>query len=177
MEHLPDNHYIDKVLTGDTEAFSELVGRYSERVFALCVRIVQNREDAQDVTQEAFIKIFDNLSRLRFRFESSFSTWVYRIAFNTAMSYIRKNRNAPGRITAEISDDHDTYDDSGREWQLAQLEKTVESLSPEDRALIQLFYREERQITEIAEITSMSVANVKTRLHRIRKKIGETCKL
>ena len=178
MNYLNDTDIIERLLLDDTEAFGLLVARYSERVFSLVCRICRNREDAEEVTQDVFIKVYRNIGK--FRQASSFSSWIYRIAYNASISHLR--RQNPFRITElreerletgvrEYPGDFDagTF---GREEQLERLEKALDSLPPDDRALMLLFYQEDKSVREIAEIISQSENNVKTRLHRIRKRLG-----
>ena len=178
MNYLNDTDIIERLLEGDTEAFGLLVGRYSERVFSLVCRICGNREDAEEVTQDVFVKVFRNIGN--FRRASSFSSWIYRIAYNASISHLR--RQNPFRMSELQEERLDTGsregpDDfeaaaPGREEQLERLEKALATLPPDDRALLLFFYREDKSVREIAEIVSQSENNIKTRLHRIRKRLG-----
>lgn len=176
MNNLNDPELIESVLGGDPEAFGVLVGRYSDTVFALVFRIAGNREDAEEIVQDAFVKAYGSLGK--FRRDSSFSSWIYRIAYNTAISHLRKNKNVRMTELAEerlrIADEDSPAEREGlfREEQLSRLEEALARLSPDERAVVQLFYLEERPVREISRITGLSENNVKTRLHRIRKRLG-----
>jgi len=180
MENLNDTTVIENVLGGNTEAFGVLVGRYSDVVFSLVVRICGNREDAEEVTQDAFVKAYSNLSK--FKGESSFPSWIYRIAYNTAISHLRKHKHMQMselhderlRAREEEEDGPDEFDAGSfsREEQLERLENAMAQLPPDDRALLVLFYLEDKPIREIAEIVSQTEGNVKIRLHRIRKRLA-----
>lgn len=97
-----EEQIIDKVKSGDQEAFRELVALYRNKAFGLCFSMVGNVEDAKDILQEAFIKAYKNMGR--FRKDSSFYTWFYRIVINTARDYLRKKKHQESRLEQEISD-------------------------------------------------------------------------
>ncbi len=173
MNSLNDTTLIERVLGGDAEAFAMLVGRYSERVFALVRRIAPSREEAEELTQDTFVKAYENLGK--FRRESSFSTWLYRIAYNTALSHTRRHRPRPGEWRDEWDAAEGVFEEeagAGPEESLRRVERALKALPPDDRALVQLFYLEEKPVREVALITGLSENNVKTRLHRIRKRLA-----
>lgn len=175
MELYDDIYYIERIKKGDTESFGCLVDKYSRQLFSLIVKVVRNREDAEELTQDTFVKIFRGLSK--FKGESSFSTWVYRIAYNTAISSARKKKYELLALEddelANVSEEAvaDKLGRTGQEERLELLDRALEQLPPDDRALILLFYFQEKPVEEIASISGLSVSNVKTRLHRIRKKL------
>lgn len=175
MELYDDRYYIERINKGDTECFACLVDKYSRQVFTLIVKIVWSREDAEELTQDAFIKVFRSLPS--FKGDSAFSTWLYRIAYNTAISQVRKkkyeflsiddddwNRVSEEAVTAALGN-------TDNEEQLVLLDKALAQLPPNERGLIHLFYFEEKTVEEIASISGLSESNVKTKLHRIRKKL------
>lgn len=175
MNVLADAYYIKKIQAGETECFTVVLERYSRSVFSLIVKIVGNREDAEELTQDVFLKVFRSLQS--FQGNSLFSTWLYRVAYNTAISASRKKKyewlafeesmieNVPEN---EMNDDVEQLD---KEEQISRLEKAIEQISPDERALVTLFYMHEKSIDEIVKITGLSTSNVKTKLHRVRKKI------
>ena len=165
-------HIIKEILNGKTEHYEYFLDRYGQQVFVLVDRIVSCQEDAEELTQDVFLKAFQQLSS--FKAESSFSTWIYRIATNTALSAIRKRKNEVIRLDdsvfANLSDtqvDEALEDDS--EEQLQRLQRAMEQLEADERALITLYYMEEKPLAEVAFIMGLTEANVK--LHRIRKKL------
>ena len=176
MMEQDDIIYIKRTLAGDTEAFSVLVERYQSLVFSLVMRMVRHRQDAEDVAQDVFVKAYSSLAG--FRGGSRFSTWLCRIAYNTAVSYIRRYR--PDKAGIEIQNEHDTCEDedehSPHDERLQQLQQLLAQLPPEDAMLLTLYYQHEKTVEELASITGLSVANVKVRLHRIRKKLHEEIK-
>lgn len=90
MELYSDTYYVKRIQDGDNECFACLLDKYSRSVFNLIYRIVANREDAEELTQDVFLKVYRSV--LSFREDSAFSTWLYRIAYNTAISATRKKK-------------------------------------------------------------------------------------
>jgi len=175
MKRLSDDYYVEQVLYGETESFAPLLYRYSKRVFSLIVKIVGNREDAEELTQDVFVKAYRSLAT--FRADSSFSTWIYRIAYNMAISATRKKAHniisIDESVLSEATDDTDEmmFEDSNNELRIVYLTRALEQLSPDERAMILLFYKENMTMEEIAVITGFTETNVKTKIFRIRKKL------
>jgi RNA polymerase sigma factor, sigma-70 family len=175
MELYTDTYYIKRVQSGDAECFSCLIDKYSRPIHSLVFRIVGNREDTEELTQDIFMKVYRNLDS--FKGESSFSTWIYRIAYNTAISETRKKKYELLPFDDAVIDnitENDVANAFGhvdKTEQIETLEKALEDLSPDERALILLFYMKDKSIDEISDITGLSASNVKTKLHRIRKKL------
>lgn len=175
MELYTDTYYIKRIQSGDTASFACLLDKYSRPVYSLIYRIVSNQEDAEELAQDVFLKAFKNLSG--FKGDSSFTTWIYRIAYNTAISATRKKKREflaieDGQMDNTTEDDlEEIYGSAKTEEQIEQLEAALELLSPEDRGLILLFYMEDKSIEEITIISGLTAVNVKTKLHRIRKKL------
>ena len=173
MKH-DDIHIIKEVLGGKSEQFEHILNRYSGQVFNLIAHIVPCKEDAEELTQDVFIKVFRLLST--FKEESSFSTWIYRIATNTALSAARKMKHdtlhlddaAYSNIPEEIIDE---ALDNDCEERLQRLSDAIEMLCADERALITLYYINEKPIAEVASVLGLTASNVKIKLHRTRKKL------
>lgn len=169
-----ESHIIKEILDGKTEQYEYFLDRYGQQVFVLVDRIVSCQEDAEELTQDVFLKAFQQLSS--FKAESSFSTWIYRIATNLAISAVRKKRNDVLRLEdsvfANLSDtqvDEALEDES--EEQMERLQQAMNQLEADERALITLYYLEEKPLAEVAFILGMTEGNAKVKLHRIRKKL------
>ena len=169
-----ESHIIKEILNGKTEQYEYFLDRYGQQVFVLVDRIVSCQEDAEELTQDVFLKAFQQLSS--FKAESSFSTWIYRIATNLAISAVRKKRNDVLRLDdsvfANLSDtqvDEALEDES--EEQVERLQQAMNQLEADERALITLYYLEEKPLAEVAFILGMTEGNAKVKLHRIRKKL------
>jgi RNA polymerase sigma-70 factor, ECF subfamily len=175
MENQKEIEYIRKILDGDTSLFSYFLQQYSEPVFGLINKIVKSTEESEELVQDVFVKAFNKLNS--FNGKSKFSTWLYRIAYNSAISKIRKKKIEYPVISDaflnNIADDevNAVFDKVDNEKLLKKLEKAVNELGPEDSSLITLYYYSEKPVQEISEILDLSVSNVKIRLHRVRKKL------
>jgi RNA polymerase sigma-70 factor (ECF subfamily) len=175
MELYSDTYYIKRIQEGDTAAYACILDKYSRQVYSLAFRVVRNKEDAEELAQDVFLKVFKHLNG--FKGDSSFSTWIYRIAYNTAISYTRKKKQEwlaiEESVILNVSEEEvaDALGQTDSNGQLETLDKALMLLPPDERAMILFFYMEEKSIDEIASITAFSVSNVKTKLHRIRKKL------
>jgi RNA polymerase sigma-70 factor (ECF subfamily) len=172
-----DHRLIAECLRGRTAAFGELVQRYQDRLFNAIFRLVDNAEDAQDVVQDAFLNAYQSLDK--FKGDSRFFTWLYRIGVNTAITMKRKHRVAlslnigrehPGG-SAEPLDDSD-FGKPAHAMERAELEQRVQEalnrLSPEHRAVLILKDMEDQKYETIAEILRVPIGTVRSRLHRAR---------
>jgi RNA polymerase sigma factor (sigma-70 family) len=178
MMQQKDLYYIDKVLNGDTGSFTILVNRHKNMVFTIVNRILKSREDAEEIAQDVFLKAYQSLQK--FKREAKFSTWLYRIAYNTAISKTRKKRIEVLAINESVIENY-TFDEIIEELEEFSLddkrkyfENALKKIPEEDSLLLTMFYLEEQSIEEISEISGLSVSNVKVKLHRIRKKLYQT---
>lgn len=161
---------IRKAANGDARALTVLVNRHKELAYNVAYRIIQNAEDAKDVTQNSFIKALENLSN--FRQESKFSTWLYRIVYNEAMMLMRKRKKNLEYSDASFIDIRQEAEvQTDKAAMQLTLNKAIEELEPRERTVIDLFYLGEKSIKEIHRITGMSTSNVKVVLHRTREKL------
>ncbi|MCS6948981.1 MAG: sigma-70 family RNA polymerase sigma factor [Armatimonadota bacterium] len=166
-----DRQAIERFLSGDVAAFEELYHRYQPYVYNVVHGIVQNPEDARDVTQEVFLHVYDALSR--FRGGSAFSTWLYRVAVNTAITYVRKERRharVPLDSLRELRADLDAEPEhqADRAEMQQEVQQTLAQLPEQHRAVLVLRYFQDLSLEEIAQAMNCSVAAVKVRLHRAR---------
>lgn len=165
-----ETHLIQQVLSGNASAFGYFVDKYQHMGITIAYRVVINMQDAEDIVQESFIKAFRNLHS--FRKDSRFSSWFYRIVYNTALSSVR------GNIWIDDNSDEvlelSSRSDFDIEYQLEEMENVefIESvllkMPKGDALLLTLFYIEDNSIKEIALITGLNIPNVKVRLHRAR---------
>lgn len=176
MNKRDDSYYINLVLTGNIEAFSWLVETHQDNVFNLAFRICGNREEAEEIAQDAFMKAYRSLKG--FRMKSSFSTWLYRITYNTSISYVRSRKKGILYLEEFPVDPDDFYriaendEEVEREYRKALVNFAIQKISAEERAIISLYYYDELSAEEISQITGLSVSNIKVRLFRARQKMA-----
>ena len=168
---------VQRVQGGDVAAFDRLITKYRGRIYGVVYNMTSNREDAADLTQDAFIKAFQSIHR--FQGQSSFFTWIYRIAINSTLSHLRKNRvrsffslekiNSDDPVARELIDaltdkagvDRDTYVHELHE----KLNEAMQKLSIKHRTVVTLFEIDGLSHQDIAEVMNCSVGTVRSRLH------------
>jgi RNA polymerase sigma-70 factor (ECF subfamily) len=166
---------IQSIRKGNTRAFSELVNRYKDLVYTLALRMLGNREEAEEVSQDTFIKVFNSLER--FKGDSKISTWIYRIAYNACLDRIRLRKSRTFLAIGEMEDfiftEMDTaLDKMVREERGLLVGQCLAKLPSEDAGLLTLFYFEEKSLLEIENILNVPVSSLKVRLFRARKKLA-----
>jgi RNA polymerase sigma-70 factor (ECF subfamily) len=190
-----DSDAIERALSGDISGFKELVERYEKRVYNVSLAVLGNPEDAKDVTQEAFLRVYQRLES--FRGESSFYTWLYRVAFNLSVDLSRKRYRSRELGFAEREQGSpldsgvrlETVSESSFSGSLvspnqayerselsARLKQALAELSDEHRAVISMRELEGLSYTEIAEAVGISKGTVMSRLHHARKKLQQLLK-
>jgi RNA polymerase sigma factor (sigma-70 family) len=175
---LSDNEIISQVLNGDQQAYAGLVNRYQNYVFTLASRMIKSREDAEEVGQDVFIKAYKYLAD--FRGASKFSTWLYTIVNTTAITFLRKKKleihSLDNEKVFEAADNRDSgmrADMIEQKSKQAMVSKAITMLSPDDAAIITLFYKGEQSLEEIAAILKVETNAAKVRLHRARTRLKE----
>ncbi len=174
-----DQHYIHLVQKGDTSAFAVLVDRYKDLVFTLSLKMLKDREEAEEVSQDTFVKIYKSLSK--FNGESKFSTWIYKVAFNTCLDRLKKNKRLQPVVDLDALAEQESIsfmnvlDSIEQKERKQMIQDCLHSLPGEDGFLLTLYYFEEQSLDEIAKIIGINPNNVKIRLYRSRKKL--TCLL
>jgi len=173
-----DNEIISRVLSGDQQAYAGLVNRYKNYVFTLALRFTKNREDAEEVSQDIFIKAYRSLAD--FRGASKFSTWLYTIVNTTCITFLRKKKLETHSLDNEKVFEVADSQDSGMRANLIEqksrsvmVTKAIAMLSPDDAEIITLFYKSEQTLEEIAQILGIEPNTAKVRLHRARGRLKE----
>ncbi|HBY67565.1 MAG: RNA polymerase [Flavobacteriaceae bacterium] len=175
MNTTNDQYYITQTLQGNTQAYANLVTKYQNYVFTILIRMLKNREEAEEVAQDTFVKAFEALST--FRGESKFSSWLYSIAYRKALDTIRKNKRFK---TTECIEEYAKIDFRETENALTYLEdkerkdfieNCIMQLPEDNAAIITLYYFDELSVKEIAVITKLTEDNIKIKLYRSRKKL------
>ena len=181
MTEVSEKKIIEKVLGGDANAFEELVLKYEKTVYNLALRMVGDRDDAFDMTQEAFIKAYGSLSS--FRGDSKFSVWIYRITTNVCLDFLRsKSRKQQVSLTVSDDDDEDAQLDipdpsSDPEQQLMQkmsmqsVEEGLKTLPDKQRQILVMRELGGMSYAEIGKALSLEEGTVKSRIFRARKRL------
>ncbi|MBD3289320.1 sigma-70 family RNA polymerase sigma factor [candidate division KSB1 bacterium] len=182
----PDNSLIRKALAGDQRAFTEILNRYRASIYNLIYKMVHNKEETEDLVQEAFIKAFSSLST--FNEEYAFSTWLYKIAINNSIDHFRKKKlktysmdtpieSKDGPIQREFSDSSYLPDDPLLNKEKNKLiEEAIAKLPEKYRVSIILRHREEKSYEEIAQILDIPLGTVKARIFRAREMLKKQLK-
>ena len=175
---IDETKLIDQILQGDTDSFAQLVETYQDKVYSLCLRMVGDREDAQDLAQEAFVKAWRGLKF--YKHEAAFSTWLYRLTSNVCIDFLRqkKRKSALSLTSQEEEEQIDIPDPSPQPEELVLQQQRKEAvadamsqLEDEFRLVLTLRVVQERSYEEIAEIMDLKVGTVKSRLARAREKL------
>lgn len=165
----PDMVLVERFLAGEKAAFDELFACHKDRVYAIAYGVLGNQDDALDAVQEAFTQVHKHLRRFDGR--SRFSTWLYRIAVNSAIQATRRAKTRPK--TVPLEDALSTSTTMTVKIQDPRIHEALKTLSANDRALLVLFYWEELPLQEIADVTGCSPNAAKTRLFRARERFKE----
>ena len=177
-----DQVLVRRVQDGDVAAFDALVRKYRERLYSVVYNLTSNREDAADITQEAFIKAFSSINR--FQGKSAFFTWLYRIGVNTTLSHLKRNRfrrffslenlqedGSHAQVLETLAAKHKSEKGALLSELQEKLNEALQKLSPKHRTVVVLFEIEGLSHQEIAEIVGCSVGTVRSRLHYAKQQL------
>jgi RNA polymerase sigma factor (sigma-70 family) len=176
MSNQSDLDYINKIVDGDTSAFAILIDRYKDLVFTLAYKMLKNREEAEEIAQDTFIKIYKSVGK--FKGDSKFSTWVYKVTYNTCLDYLKKMKRGINITYIEDFDLQqlktiDKISNAIDENEKNQLIHDCLNLLPSEEAfLLTLFYFEQQSTEEIAKVMDTNANNIKIKLYRTRKKMA-----
>ena len=176
MGHNSDQHLIKRLKEGDKPAFRSLIEQYKHMVYTLALRIVKNDEDAEEVAQDTFLKVYQSIGS--FKGDSKLSTWVYRIAYHRSLDYLKKNKRKPRTTQLEWEEITNTQMAEMTWDHMEALEKreiiqaALIHLPGEDGVILSLFYFESLSLKEIAAVLNITINTVKVRLHRSRKRLA-----
>ena len=173
-----DMEVIRLVIQGDQQAYTELVDRYRDYVFTLAIRFCKNREDAEEVAQDIFVKVYRSLAD--FKGTSKFSTWLYTITYNTSVTFLRKKKMDTRSLDEEgtliqLENQESSFNANLMEQKsrVNRVNEAISQLSPDDAQIITLFYKGDQSLDEIGMIMGMDPNTVKVRLHRARKRLKD----
>lgn len=180
MAFINDQYYINQIIEGNTNAFSVLVNQYKNLVFTLAYKMLKNREEAEEVSQDAFIKVFNSLSK--FKGESKFSTWIYKITYNTCLDRLKKSKKEKSVVYIEDFNEHqvkaieNVLENIDEKERNQKIQECLQLLPGEEAFLLTLYYFDDQSIEEIAKVIDCNSNNVKIKLFRSRKKMAAVLK-
>ena len=177
-KELTDTEIIKRVLQGEKALYAQLVLRYQSYVFTLVLRFTDNREDAEEISQDIFVKAYRSFAD--FRGDAKFSTWLYTIVRTSCITFLRKKRLP----TASLDNEKTLMQVESRESDIganlieqksrhAMLNAAIGLLSPNDSQILNLFYKGEQTLDEIGKIMGLDPNTVKVKLHRARNRLRE----
>ena len=181
MEKKTDEYYIREILKGDTGSFSQLVEKYNRLAFSLSMKLLNQREDAEEAAQDSFVKAYNSLSS--FQSSSTFKTWFFRIVYNTSISKLRTRKNYEVKFEdVKITDSEIHYTENAigklnSEDRQKYLQIGLDRLAPDERALLNMYYYDDFSMDEISSITGLTESNVKVKIHRSRKRLLQELKV
>ncbi|MFC5625895.1 RNA polymerase sigma factor [Algoriphagus winogradskyi] len=175
MRFQEDQLYIERTLRGNMNAYGQLIQKHEKYVFTLAMRILKNKEEAEEASQDAFMKAYHSLKT--FEGKSKFTTWLYTIVYNEALGRLRKSKNYTVQLdeVEEMESNSKDYLDGLKSLQLVErkdvIKRGLDTMKPAESAALTLFYLEEQSIREIEEIMGLTSSHVKILLHRGRKSL------
>lgn len=175
-----DQILINQIVEGDTNSFSILVDRYKDLVFTLALRMLKNREEAEEVAQDTFIKTYKSLDK--FKGDSKFSTWIYRVAYNSCLDRIKKNKKHLNDVEINEFTAHqvvaidNALDKMETKEQKEAIQRCINALPCEESFLLTLYYFDDLSLDEISKIVGITANSIKVKLFRCRKKLATILK-
>ena len=177
MNSAGDNEIISRVLQGDQQIFAELVNRYRHFVFIITLRYTANREDAEEIAQDVFVKAYRSVAD--FRHDSKFSTWLYAITTNTCITFLRKKKiithSLDNEKNFELANSVEAINgkEAENKSKAALINSAIHLLKADDATIITLFYKAEQSLEEIGQIMGITSNTAKVKLHRARQRLKE----
>ena len=175
---LTDKEIIKRVLAGEQAGFAQLVQRYQSYVFTLVLRFTDNREDAEEISQDVFVKAYRALAD--FRGDAKFSTWLYTIVRTSCITFLRKKRlettsldNERTSMQVESRQSGFTANAIEQKSKHAMVNAAIRMLSPDDSQILTLFYKGEQSLEEIGRVMRLDPNTIKVKLHRARNRLKE----
>lgn len=175
-----DQILINQIIEGNTNAFTLLVDNYKDLVFTLALRMLKNREEAEEVAQDTFIKTYKSLDK--FKGDSKFSTWIYRVCYNTCLDRIKKNKKFLNDVEINEFTAHEvkTIDNALTKIEAKEQEEAIQrciaKLPSEDSFLLTLYYFDDLSLDEISKVVGITSNSIKVKLFRCRKKLASILK-
>lgn len=172
-----EQQWIQKVLKGNKQAYEHIINKYKNPLYGTILRMTKHPEDAQDLVQEAFIKVYHQLEK--YDGKGSFSSWLYRVAINHCLDEFRKKKYKVKHT--EMKEDTVVNDKSPeviflKKEKHRQLERLITTLPEDERLIILMRYRNELSYQEMSDILGIPVSHIRNKLHRAKNKMRATVK-
>jgi RNA polymerase sigma-70 factor (ECF subfamily) len=176
----PERDIIEQVRAGNARRYAVLVDRHKDRALTLAVRLTRNREEAEELVQDAFVRAYKGLDQ--FRGDARFGTWFYRILYNLCMTKVTRRRGGVEQLdldddqslnTAVVNDEPSIHERLERDEMQTMISEEIESLPGQFKSVITLFYVQEMSYEEIASVLDRPIGTVKTNLFRGRALLRE----
>lgn len=177
-KHAHEQELIRKAQRGNADACRELIDSHRDRLYAFVWRMVRNHHDAEDVCQEAFLKAFSALDTFETKYR--FSTWLFTIGYRLCLNRIKGNKKSASSVDLSLFSDgsastaDQVADDEQARKLKQQIWQSVDTLSPSQRAVVLLFYKESMSCQQIGQVLQVPVATVKSHLHRARNRLRDS---
>ena len=176
MRNISDPEIIDSVRKGNDSDYSIIVNRYKNKAFSMLKRMLKNEFDAEEVLQDCFLKAYNSLNN--FKGEAKFSTWFYRIVYNSALTKLSSQKRKVENEMTSVEDHFDlesqyNADDVEKKDIQEFVQDIITKLPERHSAVITMFYLSEMSIEEISDIMGISISNVKVMLHRSRNSLRD----
>lgn len=169
-----ENALIDRILAGEHQLYAQLVDAHKRYAFTIAYKVTEDKADAEDVAQDAFIKAFHYLNG--FKRGARFSTWLYRIVFNTAISFKRKNKQEFHSLDTATQYAGESEQSLEKDDKRIFINQALKKLNEADRLSIQLFYLKEFSLEEVADVMGQKINTTKVRIHRARQRLADELK-
>ncbi len=175
-----DEELIEQIQLSDTTLpFSILYDRYSKKIYNKCYSFSNNQSEAEDLTQDVFLKLFTKLHT--FKGQSKFSTWLYSFTYNFCVNYVNRDKGRKQSFMTDSIDNHkyrlsvmeDIKDEDLFELQVSFLKKALDKIAPKEKAILLLKYQDDVSIKELEALLEINESAVKMRLKRARIKVME----
>jgi len=173
MTNLEDQFYITKIVEGDSSCYTHLVNRYKNLVYSIVLRMLKNEDDAHEVAQDVFVKVYTSLAS--FKGEAKFSTWIYKIAYHKCLDALKKKKRDFDTVSIDATYEIglDEVENGLEQLETAErkeiINKAILSLKEDYAAILTLYYFQELSLKEITKVVGGTLDNVKIKLYRGRK--------
>lgn len=178
FQKLTDEELVEKIVVQENAIlFGEIYDRYAQKIYNKCYGFVNSKEEAKDLTQDIFLKLFTKLSS--YKKQAKFSTWLYAFTYNSCVNYVNRDKENKINKSSDVLEDDELHlytevnDDSLFQMRVDKLQKAIELIDPNDKSILLLKYQDDVSIKELEILLNISESAVKMRLKRAKSRIIE----